>query len=117
MSLVVVEIDRVGVRLVAAMKQAELLNLPFLYNETEACITLKVRVDALRAWLRRDELRPVAQDAYGRPLFSLSDLKAIGARLAALENVRVLRANPVNVAEVAGPSPPDRGRRAKPKPA
>lgn len=97
------------------MKQAELLYLPILYNETEACITLKVPIDALRAWQRRDELRPVAQDAYSRPLFSLSDLKAIGARLAAQENVRVLRPNPVNVAEVPGRNPPDRGRRPSPK--
>lgn len=73
------------------MKQVELAYLPIVYSETEACITLKVRIDALRAWLRRDELRAVAQDAYGRPLFSLSDLKDMGARLAAQEKVRVLQ--------------------------
>ena len=88
------------------MKQAELLNLPFLYNETEACITLKVRIDALGAWVHRDALRPVAQNAAGMPLFRLSDLKAIGARLAAQENVRVLRANFVNVTQVRRGSRP-----------
>ena len=90
------------------MKQAELLNLPFLYNETEACITLKVRIDALGAWVHRDELRPVAQNAAGMPLFRLSDLKAIGARLAAQENVRVLRSNFVKVTEVASRNRPNR---------
>jgi hypothetical protein len=90
------------------MKQAEFLHLPFLFNETEACISLKVRVDALRAWVSRDELVPVAQNAAGQPLFRRSDLMTIGARLAARENVRVLRANPVNVTEVPSRNRPHR---------
>jgi len=107
--MALVFLARLGrVHFIIPMKQAGLLNLPFLYNETEACITLKVRIDALGAWVHRDELRPVAQNAAGMPLFRLSDLKAIGARLAAQENVRVLRANPINVTEVPSRNRPDR---------
>ena len=90
------------------MKQSELLSLPFLYNENEVCLTLRVRIDALRAWIRRDELRPVAQNAAGLALFKLSDIQAIGARLAAQENVRLLRANPINVTAVPSRNRPDR---------
>lgn len=65
--------------------------IPFLYTEAEIAAVLQVRPAAVKAWVRRGELRPIALTSDGRPLFALRDVEAIGRRLARLENVRVLR--------------------------
>jgi hypothetical protein len=70
---------------------------PFTYTEAEIAAVLRVRPAAVKVWVRRGELRPIALTSDGRPLFALADVEAIGRRLARLENVRVLRPNGASV--------------------
>jgi hypothetical protein len=67
------------------------MTAPFVYTEPEIAAVLGVLPEAVRAWLRRGDLYPIALASDGRPLFALSDVEGIGRRLAAGENVRVLR--------------------------
>jgi hypothetical protein len=67
------------------------MTAPFLYTEPEIAAVLGVPPEAVRAWRRRGDLCPIALTSDGRPLFALSDVEVIGRRLAADENVRVLR--------------------------
>jgi hypothetical protein len=86
------------------------MTAPFTYTETEIAAVLRVRPAAVKAWVRRGELRSIALTSDGRSLFALSDVEAIGRRLARLENVRVLRPN---AASVPG-RPPVRDQSAQP---
>jgi hypothetical protein len=63
---------------------------PFIYTETEIAAVLQVLPEAVRTWLRRRDLTPIALTSDGRPLFAVRDVEAIGRHLAAKENVRVL---------------------------
>lgn len=67
---------------------------PFVYTEPEIAAVLRVPPEAVRAWLRRGDLRPIALTSDGRSLFAVRDVEAIGKQLAAAENVRVLRPDP-----------------------
>jgi hypothetical protein len=67
------------------------MTAPFVYTEPEIAAVLGVPPEAVRAWLRRGDLCPIALTSDGRPLFALCDVEAIGRPLAAGENVRVLR--------------------------
>jgi len=67
---------------------------PFVYTESEIAAVLCVPPEAVRAWLRRGDLRPIALTSEGRSLFAVRDVEAIGRRLAAGENVRILRPAP-----------------------
>jgi hypothetical protein len=67
------------------------MTAPFVYTEVEIAAVLRVAPEAVRAWLRRGALRPIALTSDGRSLFALGDVEAIGRRLAAAENIRVLR--------------------------
>jgi predicted site-specific integrase-resolvase len=64
---------------------------PFVYTEAETAAVLRVAPEAVRAWLRRGDLRPIALTSDGRSLFALRDVEAIGRRLASVEKVRALR--------------------------
>jgi hypothetical protein len=66
------------------------MTAPFVYTEAEIAAVLRIVPEAVKAWLRRGELRPIALTSDGRPLFALRDVEAIGRRLASTENVRVL---------------------------
>jgi hypothetical protein len=67
------------------------MTAPFVYTEVEIAAVLRVAGEAVSAWLRRGDLRPIALTSDGRSLFALRDVEAIGRRLAAAENVRTLR--------------------------
>ena len=67
---------------------------PFVYTEPEIAAVLRVPAEAVRAWLRRGDLRPIALTSDGRSLFAAGDVDTIGKRLAAAENVRVLQPAP-----------------------
>jgi hypothetical protein len=67
------------------------MTAPFAYTEPEIAAVLRISPEAVKAWLRRGELRPIALSSDGRPLFAVQDVEGIGRRLAAMENVRVLR--------------------------
>jgi hypothetical protein len=67
------------------------MTAPFVYTEAEIVAVLHVVPDAVKAWLRRGELRPIVLTSDGRSLFAAHDVEGIGRRLAAAENVRVLR--------------------------
>ena len=67
------------------------MTAPFVYTEVEIAAVLRVAPEAVRAWLRRGDLRPIALTSDGRSLFALRDVEAIGRRLAAAENIRALR--------------------------
>jgi hypothetical protein len=64
---------------------------PFVYTEVEIAAVLRVPPEAVKAWLRRGDLRPIALTSDGRSLFALGDVEAIGRRLAAAERIRALR--------------------------
>ena len=81
-------------------------DVPSVYNPVEVALMLKVPEATVKVWHKRGELRPVALSGDGRPLFLLTDVYEIGRRLAAQENVRVLRANFVNVTQVRRGSRP-----------
>jgi hypothetical protein len=66
------------------------MTAPFVYTEAEIAAFLHIVPEAVKAWLRRGELRPIALTSDGRPLFALHDVETIGRRLASMENVRVL---------------------------
>jgi hypothetical protein len=70
------------------------VSAPFVYTEPEIAVVLRVPPEAVRAWLRRGDLRPIALTSDGRSLFAAGDVDAIGKRLAAAENVRVLLRRP-----------------------
>lgn len=71
--------------------------IPFVLTQTEISVYLRVAPEAVTVWCRRGDLRPVALTSDGRSLFALRDVEAIGRRLAAAENVRVLRpARPIS---------------------
>jgi hypothetical protein len=65
--------------------------IPFVLTQSEIAAYLHAPPEAVSAWLRRGELRAVALTSTGNPLFDLRDVEPIGRRLAAAENVRVLR--------------------------
>jgi hypothetical protein len=67
------------------------MTAPFVYTEVEIAAVLRVAPEAVRAWLRRGDLRPIALTSDGRSLLALRDVEAIGRRLAAAENIRALR--------------------------
>jgi MerR-like DNA binding protein len=67
------------------------MNAQFVYTEVEIAAVLRVAPEAVRAWLRRGDLRPIALTSDGRSLFAAGDVEAIGRRLAAAENIRELR--------------------------
>lgn len=67
------------------------MHIPFVYTEVEVAAVLRVSLDAVKAWLRRGDLRPIALTSDGHSLFALGDVEAIGRRLATAENVRTLR--------------------------
>jgi hypothetical protein len=67
------------------------MTAPFVYTEVEIAAVLRVAPEAVRAWLRRGDLHPIALTSDGRSLFALRDVEAIGRRLAAAENIRALR--------------------------
>jgi hypothetical protein len=72
--------------------------IPFVFTQHEISLYLRVAPEAVSAWLRRGELRAIALTSDGRSLFALRDVEAIGRRLAASENVRVLRpAQPTSI--------------------
>jgi len=56
------------------------MNVPFVYTEVEIAAVLRVAPEAVRAWLRRGDLRPIALTSDGRSLFALGDVEAIGRR-------------------------------------
>jgi hypothetical protein len=66
------------------------MTTPFVYTEPEIAAVLHVTPDAVRAWLRRGDLLPIALTSDGRALFAVRAVEALGRRLAAMENVRVL---------------------------
>jgi len=68
--------------------------VPFVLTQQEIAAYLCVAPEAVSAWLRRDDLRAIALTSAGNPLFDLRDVEPIGRRLAAAENVRVLRPVP-----------------------
>jgi hypothetical protein len=65
--------------------------IPFVFTQYEIAAYLGVVPEAVSAWLRRGELRAVALTSAGNPLFDLREVEPIGRRLAAAENIRVLR--------------------------
>lgn len=65
--------------------------IPFVFTQDEISAYLRVAPEAVSAWLRRGDLRPVALTSSGNPLFDLRDVEPIGRSLAAAENVRMLR--------------------------
>jgi hypothetical protein len=65
----------------------------FVFTQQEVAACLRVPSEAVSVWLRRGELRTIALTSTGKPLFDLRDVEAIGRRLAAMENVRVLWPN------------------------
>ena len=81
------------------------MTAPFVYTEPEIAAVLRVPPEAVRAWLRRGDLRPIALTSEGRSLFAARDVEAIGRRLAATENVLVLRPGPHSStkSQVSGP--------------
>jgi hypothetical protein len=81
--------------------------IPFVFTQHEISAYLRVAPAAVSAWLRRGELRPVALTSTGNPLFDLRGVELIGRRLAAAENVRVLR--PTLQGSI-GPVPPTGAR-------
>jgi hypothetical protein len=66
------------------------MTTPFVYTEPEIAAVLKVLPEVVRTWLRRGDLLPIALTSDGRSLIAVRDVEAIGRRLAAMENVRVL---------------------------
>jgi DNA-binding transcriptional MerR regulator len=69
----------------------ERMTAPFVYTEVEIAAVLRVAPEAVRAWQRRGDLRPIALTSDGRSLFALRDVEAIGRRLASAEKIRALR--------------------------
>jgi hypothetical protein len=67
------------------------MTVPFVYTELEIAALLRVAPEAVRAWMRRGDLRPIALTSDGRSLFAWGDVQAIGRRLAASEKIRPLR--------------------------
>ena len=88
------------------------MTAPFVYTEPEIAAVLHVVPEAVKAWLRRGELRPIVLTSDGHPLFAQRDVEVIGRRLAGMENVRVLR--PKQGANGAAGGLPARGRPTKP---
>lgn len=70
------------------------MRAPFVYTEPEIAAVLGVPPEAVSAWLRRGELRPIALASDGRSLIAVRDVEVIGRRLATAENVRILRSAP-----------------------
>lgn len=71
------------------------MDAPFVYTEPEIAAVLRVRPEAVKAWMRRGDLRPIALTSDGRSFFALRDVETIGRRLAAMENVHVLWPTPL----------------------
>jgi len=67
------------------------MTAPFVYTEAEIAAVLRIVPEAVTACLRRGDLCSIALTSDGRSLFAARDVEAIGRRLAAMENVRVLR--------------------------